>query len=256
MYCPRCGHQPISDATRFCSYCGFKLGVVKASLADDDEVSTMTSFTTQVIPKAPRQRDINIGVILMFAGAFLAALMAGRGGFGVGREGGALILAVVFSSLLLFSRPIMKLIYKLLSWEELPANSVSVNQRRMVFGSMLMFTSTIFLAISSLLMLGRMRTPEFFIGLIAAFVLLLLFSKHLMRALRYLVVAADEDVAVSSRTDVARDPASVGDAVSTAALMEGQNMPVSLFTSQRVTTAEILAPASVTEQTTNLLQNK
>ena len=254
MYCPRCGHQPISDALRFCSYCGFKLGVVKASLADD-EVSMMEPSTKQAPPKPLRQRDINIGVILMFAGALLAALLAGRGGVGLGREGGALILAVVFSSILLFSRPLMKLIYKLLSWEEPPAHSLSVNQRRMVFGSILMFTSTILLALSSLLMFGRMRTAEFFFGLVAAFVLLLILSKHLMQALRYLV-AGDADVSVASRADAATDPVSISDAGSSSALTEGQNVPVSLFTSERVTTAEILEPASVTEQTTNLLEKK
>ena len=241
MYCPRCGHQPISDAIRFCSYCGFKLGIVKASLADDDE-SVMTMATIQVIPKTPRQRDINIGVILMFAGATLAAFLAGRS---LGRDGGALMLAISFASILLLSRPILKVIYKLLSWEEPPAHSFSLNQRGMVFGSMLMFASTIVLAISSLLMLGRMATPELLFALIAAFVLLLIISKHLMRAVRYLV-AADADVA----------PVSVGDAVSSPALPPGQDVPVSLFTPQRVTTAEILAPASVTEQTTNLLENK
>lgn len=254
MYCPRCGRQPISDAIRFCSYCGFKLGVVKASLADEDEASTMVS-TTQVIPKAPRQRDINIGVILMFAGAMMAAILAGRGGAGFGREGGALILAISFASILFLSRPIMKVIYKLLSWEEPPADSFSVNQRRMVFGSMLMFATTVFLAISSLLMYGRMETGEFFLALMAAFVLLLIFSKHLIRTLRYLV-APDLDVAFVSRTDVARDPASIVATDPGPALTAGQNVPVSLFTSQRVTTAEILAPASVTEQTTNLLENK
>ena len=127
---------------------GFKLSVVKASLADDDEASTMV-LTIQAIPKSPRQRDINIGVMLMFAGAMLAALLAGRGGFGFGREGGALILAISIASILLLSRPILKVIYKLLSWEEPPANSFSLNQRGMVFGSMLMFASTIVLAVSS-----------------------------------------------------------------------------------------------------------
>ena len=246
MYCPRCGHQPISDAIRFWSYCGFKLSVVKASLADDDEASTMVS-TIQAIPKTPRQRDINIGVILMFAGAMAAAVLAGRGGAGFGREGGALILAISFASILLLSRPILKVIYKLLSWEEPPAHSFSLNQRGMVFGSMLMFASTIVLAISSLLMLGRMATPEFLFALVAAFVLLLIISKHLMRAVRYLVAADAE---------VAPDPVSVGEAVYSPALPPGQDAPVPLFTSQRVTTAEILTPPSVTEQTTNLLENK
>jgi hypothetical protein len=249
MYCPRCGHQPISDAIRFCYYCGFKLGVVKASLADDDE-SSMTVATIQVIPKAPRQRDMNIGVILMFAGAMLAAFVAGRGG--AGREGGALLLAISFASILLLSRPILKLIYKLLSWEEPSAHSFSLNQRGLAFGSMLMFAGTIFLAISSLLMFGRMERPEFLFALIAVFVLLLVISKHLMRAVRYLV-AADADVASVS---AAHDAFSAGDAVSSPALSPGQDMPVPLFTKPRVTTAEILAPASVTEQTTNLLENK
>jgi hypothetical protein len=254
MYCPRCGRQPIADALRFCSYCGFKLGVVKASLDDDDDLQGKESSMQQTPPKALRQRDINIGVILMFVGALLATLLAGRG-IGLGREGGALILTVVFSTILLFSRPIMKLIYRLLSWEEPPAHSFSVNQRRMVFGSMLMFASTILLAISSLLMFGRMRTAEFFFGLVAAFVLLLTLSKHLMRALRYLI-ASDEDVLVVSQTGVATDSVSIGDSASNAALTAVQSIPVSLYTSPRVTTGEIVAPASVTEHTTNLLENK
>jgi len=251
MYCPRCGHQPISDAIRFCSYCGLKLGVVKASLADDD-VSTFDSFTIQVIPKELRQRDINIGVILMGAGASLAGILAGRGGFGLGREGGAIILLAVFSALLLLAKPLIKLIYKLLSWEEPPANAISLNQRGLWFGSILMFASTVFLVFSSLLMLGRMRTPEFFVGLMIAFVLLLFFSKYLMKALRYLVAG---DTSFSEK-DLAHDPASIAADASTHALTAGQDIPVSLFTSHRVTTAEILSPPSVTEQTTNLLENK
>jgi hypothetical protein len=251
MYCPRCGHQPISDSLRFCSYCGFKLGVVKASLADEEEPSA-NSFTIQPITKQPRQRDINLGVILMFAGAFLATLLAGSGGLGLGREGGALILLISFISILLLSRPIMKTIYKLLSWEDLPADSFSSNQRGMLFGSILMFTSTIVLAISSLLMLGRMRTPQFLVALVVAWSLLLVVSKHLMRAVRYLV-AGD---LVLPRSDVAPDPAAVSAADTAPTLSAAQSVPVSLFTAQRSTTAEILAPASVTEHTTNLLEDK
>ena len=254
MYCPRCGHQPISDVIRFCSYCGFKLGVVKASLSDDDEVRATELPTSRVSPIEPRQRDINIGVILMFFGALFATLLTGRS-FGLGREGGALVLAAAFGAILLFSRPLMKLIYKLFSWEELPAQSFSLSQRRMIFGSILMLTSTIFVAVSSLFMFGRMRTSGFLILLLAAFVLLLITSKYLLRALRYLV-AGDEDVAMLFRNEVTREPVSIGDAVSSPALSAKKDVPVSLFTAPRVTTAEILTPPSVTEQTTNLLENK
>lgn len=244
MYCPRCGHQSIADSLRFCSYCGFKLGVVKASLADEDETSADT-FTIQVINKELRQRDINIGVILMFAGSMLATLLAGSGGFGLGREGGALILVISFASLLLLSRPIMKGIYKLLSWE--PTESSSFHQRGMLFGSILMFASTMVLAVSSLLMFGRMRTPQLLLALIGVFVALLITSRHLMRALRYLVADAVEHLHT--------DPAVIT-AGSTPALSAGKSVPVSLFTAQRVTTAELTSPVSVTEQTTNLLENK
>jgi hypothetical protein len=188
----------------------------------------------------------------MFAGALLATLLAGSGGLGLGREGGALILAISFASILLLSRPIMKTIYKLLSWEESPAHSFGANQRGMLFGSILMFTSTIVLATSSLLMFGRMRTPQLLFALVGAFVLLLIVSKHLLRAVRYLV--ADEMALPQS--DVAHDPAAVSAAGSAPALSAGQNVPVSLFTAQRVTTAELGSPPSVTEQTTNLLENK
>ena len=41
MYCPRCGRQSTANDLRFCSHCGFKLGVVKASLADDDYISAI-----------------------------------------------------------------------------------------------------------------------------------------------------------------------------------------------------------------------
>ena len=248
MYCPRCGHQPTANELRFCSYCGFKLGVVKASLADDDAFSASDSFTIQVIPKELRQRDIYIGLTLMFAGTVFAALLAGRD---FGREGGAIILFALFSALVLLSRPIIKLIYKLLSWE-MPADSASYNQRGMLFGSILMFASTIFLAVSSLLWLGRMRTPEFFVGLLVAFVLLLALSKYLMRALRYLVAG---DTSFSGK-DLTPDPDSLIAAASSPALTGGQSVPVSLFTSQRVNTSEIVSPPSITENTTNLLENK
>jgi hypothetical protein len=61
---------------------------------------------------------------------------------------------------------------------------------------------------------------------------------------------------VLPQSDVAHDPAAVSAAGFAPALSAGQNVPVSLFAAQRVTTAELGSPPSVTEQTTNLLENK
>jgi hypothetical protein len=115
MYCPRCGRQPIADELRFCSYCGFKLGVVKASLADSEESAPVALTDARTVLRPPSTRDISIGVILMFAGALLAALIARMDGRD-GREAGAIALTIFYSLTVLFSGPITRGIFKLFSW--------------------------------------------------------------------------------------------------------------------------------------------
>ncbi|HYO62652.1 MAG TPA: zinc ribbon domain-containing protein [Pyrinomonadaceae bacterium] len=39
MYCPRCGQQRVSDEVRYCSRCGFPLGVVTALLESGGEAA-------------------------------------------------------------------------------------------------------------------------------------------------------------------------------------------------------------------------
>src|SRR5690348_15491506 len=129
MYCPRCGHQTISDELRFCSYCGLKLGVVKAAIVESEEASTAE---TTVMVRETRQRDINAGVILMFVGVLLSAFIAGTNGWGLGRDKGGLFLGVFYLGVMILSRPITKGILKLLSWQE--GDNVSTNQKGMVFG--------------------------------------------------------------------------------------------------------------------------
>jgi len=237
MYCPRCGRQPIADELRFCSYCGFKLGVVKASLADCDELAPGDLTEARTLLRQPRTREISIGVILMFAGSLFAALIADV----AGREAGALALAMFYSLTLLFSGPITKGVFKLFSWDE-QAGNVSAARKGMGFGATLMFISTIAITIGSLMMFGRMKTEPFFIGLVLAFPLLLVVSRFLMRGLQYLVT---EEATVSLPPAMRSQP-----------LQAAPDEPVSLFTAPRVQTAEIVSPGSITEHTTNLLNNR
>ena len=37
MYCPQCGHQQVSDDTRYCSHCGLSLGLATDLLATSSE---------------------------------------------------------------------------------------------------------------------------------------------------------------------------------------------------------------------------
>lgn len=236
MYCPRCGRQPIADELRFCSYCGLKLAVVKASLVDSEEVAPAALTDARTLLRQPRNREISIGVILMFAGTLLAVGIGRMGG----REAGALALTIAYSLAILFSGPITKGVFKLFSWDEQGAN-LSAARKGMGFGATLMLISTIVVTIGSLLIYGRMRTEPFFIGLVVAFALLLVVSRFLMRGLQYLVT---EETAASFPQSIRGLP-----------LQAAQDEPVSLFGSQRVQTAEIVSPGSITEHTTNLLNN-
>ena len=83
MFCPKCSQQQASDETRFCSRCGFQLGIVKAALAADE--SQVTS--PLVAPDAPgtparsrRQRDKTVGAFLMFLVALFVAATTGDEG--------------------------------------------------------------------------------------------------------------------------------------------------------------------------------
>ena len=248
MYCPRCGRQPISNELRFCSYCGFKLGVVKASLADSHELQPADSSTAV---RLPRQRDINIGVILMFADILTVSLIAARG---IGRGPAAVVLALAFASIVLGSRPITQAILHLLAWDQSPDANLSASWRGMAFGVTSMFISTVVLAISSLLILGRMQTTPFFIGVLLCFALLLLVGRHLMRGLRYLI--ADESMVPLSQGVSDSHQTGLPAVPGIPALAAGHNTPISIFDIQRVNTAEIVSPSSVTEHTTNLLDNK
>lgn len=241
MYCPRCGHQPISNELRFCSYCGFKLGVVKASLAEDEETNVSKSTIAQPVSTPPRHRNINIGVILMFLGSLLAIWFSLRSGGA--REGGALILSAFFAATLLFSSHIIKAIYRLLSWGEPTPDRLSTSRREMGFGATLMLLATGLSAIIGFLTAGRMKTTALPFGVLVSFALLLVISPYLLRALRYLI--RDETNVPTNFLE--------GTSVSDRALPAAQEF-VSLD-APRVTTAEIGVPvASVTEHTTGLLE--
>jgi len=250
MYCPRCGHQPVSNELRFCSYCGFKLGVVKASLADEAETNASTSSTADNVSTRPRHRNINIGVILMFLGSLLAILINGRAG-GIGREGGGVIVTVFYAAILLLSAHIIKAVYKLLSWGDLSADRLTTGRREMGFGATLMFLSTILSAIISFLMAGRINTPTLPIALMVTFAVLLVISPYLLRALRYLI---------REESNVTTGPnfiTSEGSLPYERALPSAQELPIAMVDSPRVTTAEIgLSVPSVTEHTTSLLSEK
>lgn len=232
MYCPRCGHQTTSEELRFCSYCGLKLAVVKAALADGEEVPATTLTATKNSLPALRQRDMSVGMLLMFAATIFAGFLTTWPGLLVSRATSAVIFTMLYLAILVLSNQITKVIHKLLSWEQLDAE-VASGQRGVCLGATFMFLATILLAVGSVFMFGRVKTTEFFVGLGFALPFCLLVSQYLTRGLRYLVQGE-----------------------STVALPREASVPVSLFETRKVQTAEIVTPSSIKKHTTNLLENK
>ncbi|MFN2494156.1 MAG: hypothetical protein ABR501_14870 [Pyrinomonadaceae bacterium] len=73
MHCPKCGQQQVSDEMRFCSRCGFSLGIVTellvtgGTLPERETESFAGKFTG-------RKRGKRLGLLLMITGIVLAMI--------------------------------------------------------------------------------------------------------------------------------------------------------------------------------------
>lgn len=75
MHCPKCGQQQISDEMRFCSRCGFALGIVTELIITGGTLPGLDaeSFKAKL---TGRKRGKRLGLLLMLT-AFLLAIIGG-----------------------------------------------------------------------------------------------------------------------------------------------------------------------------------
>jgi hypothetical protein len=258
MYCPKCGHQQVPEELRFCSRCGFKLDTVKTCLAEAEETAGWPD--AGLMSTCPQPREVNMGVVLMFVATVLTGVIAIGWhvllGYPFNPINALLMLVASFTSILLFSRPLRQIIYKLLSLDNSPADHVSARRKELGFGALLMFIGSLLSA--SVLTAGELKNSWwiFLLVLVMVFVLLLFSSERLMQAVRSLVTEDETNSPTFPRVHTARHPITEGGRSGDTALPPAQGIPISVFESQRVATAEIVSPPSVTERTTNLLGNK
>ena len=71
MFCPQCGQQQISDEMRFCSRCGFALGVVTELIAHD---GALAPHREESAKPSRRQTRMYKGLVLL-ASSFLFGLI-------------------------------------------------------------------------------------------------------------------------------------------------------------------------------------
>jgi MYXO-CTERM domain-containing protein len=248
MFCPQCGYEQVADEVRYCSRCGLELGVVRAYLAG---TVAPTGSQSPAATSVPRQRNINLGVVLMFLGTLLTSLFVDRTNVHI--EGAFLLLLTCFLTLLLFSRPIAQAFARLTSADEAqPGATLPARRRELSHGATFMFIGALLSGCAAAAAPGGTGTPIFFAVLLSFFGLFLLTSHRIMRAVQTLLT---DDKAQPQAAATVRLP-QAGSNSPAHALPPAQSVPVSIFTAQRATTAEMVAPPSVTERTTSLLQDE
>ena len=77
MYCPKCSQIQTDDGLRFCSRCGFQLGVVKELLAERDSAPVITAGS-QATPKffSRRKQDLLFGATVMSIAASIVVQLS------------------------------------------------------------------------------------------------------------------------------------------------------------------------------------
>jgi len=246
MFCPKCGQQQVSEEIRFCSRCGFRLDMVKACLTAD---------VASVTPAPLSQKSIKLGVILMFLGVLLTSGVVAV--MDAGLAGAFFILAVTFITILLFGEAVAQAVHKLVSPEEPLTRQGLPRRRDMSFGATFMFIGTMLSACAATMVPGHMGVPAFFIALITFFALLLPFSHHLMGAVQNLFTDGESLQPNGLRLPVAPGQSiETGDVSQAPALPEAQSTVDKVLDGWRYTTGEVVSPPSVTERTTNLLDDK
>jgi hypothetical protein len=77
MYCPKCSQIQTEEGLRFCSRCGFQLGVVRELLTERASAPVITSGS-EAPPKffSRRKQDLLFGATVMSAGSTLVVLLS------------------------------------------------------------------------------------------------------------------------------------------------------------------------------------
>jgi hypothetical protein len=76
MHCPRCGQQQVSEDTRFCSRCGFPLGLVSEILAHGGVLPQLADLHRKKKKFWTRGNGLKIGLVWFLVVTFLLTPLA------------------------------------------------------------------------------------------------------------------------------------------------------------------------------------
>jgi len=116
MYCPQCGQQQISDATRYCSRCGFLLDGVTAVLASGGAIPTR--YLQPGSQKTSRRsKGIRQGAMLMLSTILVVPIVAI---LSVNLLWGVSQIIIPLAALFCFVGGLLRILYALLMEDEVP----------------------------------------------------------------------------------------------------------------------------------------
>jgi hypothetical protein len=121
MYCPQCGQQQVSDATRYCSRCGFLLEGVTAVLASGGQVP-VRYVQPGMRNLSPRSKGIRQGAMLMLS-TFLVVPIVSI--ISVNLLGNPEVV-IPLAAILCFVGGLLRMLYALLMEETVP--QIEANQ--------------------------------------------------------------------------------------------------------------------------------
>jgi hypothetical protein len=122
MHCPRCGQQQVSDQTKFCSRCGFQLGLVSELLMNGGFLPQLSELSKGKSPIFSKKNGVIFTVIW-----FIFWVLMVPSFFGIANEGEAAGVSAVFGvfttlMLLIISLAVLKRSPKVF---ELPATPMA-----------------------------------------------------------------------------------------------------------------------------------
>jgi len=120
MYCPQCGQQQVSDATRFCSRCGFLLEGVAVVLAAGGQVP-MRYIQPGSTKLSPRSKGIRQGAMMMLSTLLVVPLVSIISVFIIGYPE----IVVPITAIALFVGGLLRILYALLMEESSPLTDVN-----------------------------------------------------------------------------------------------------------------------------------
>jgi hypothetical protein len=121
MFCPQCGQRQAANEVRFCSSCGFPLGVVSEVLAHRGQFPAVAPPSPGLRRLSPRQKGIRQGAMFMLSTMLFVPLVAFISVFITG----APQFFVPATAVIFFVGGLLRIIYAAMFEESAPAEGLA-----------------------------------------------------------------------------------------------------------------------------------